>query len=245
MTDPSPLSGGDAPHARPDRGRASVLIPALLAAVLAVLGVIALVVGLTGQISPPQPAVVATGAATPPASPPAPPAADLAAPPVTADPPPVVAVAAPVQLTIPVLSVSSDLIELGLHDDGTVEVPPLDDVGQAGWYDGSPRPGANGPSVLLGHVDSAEEGRGVFFSLGALKPGDEIEVGRADGTVARFAVDRVEMYPKADFPTAQVYGDTPGPELRLITCGGAFDSSALSYQDNIVVYAHLTGTYPG
>ena len=53
----------------------------------------------------------------------------------------------------------------------------------------------------------------------------------------RFAVTRVEQYPKDAFPTAAVYGPVPGPELRLITCGGTFDRQAGSYRDNIVVYA--------
>ena len=44
-------------------------------------------------------------------------------------------------------------------------------------------------------------------------------------------------YPKRAFPTAAVYGDIDHAGLRLITCGGAFDRSAGSYEDNVVVYA--------
>jgi hypothetical protein len=32
---------------------------------------------------------------------------------------------------------------------------------------------------------------------------------------------------------------TDSPELRLITCGGAFDTATRSYRDNVVVYARL------
>ncbi len=65
-------------------------------------------------------------------------------------------------------------------------------------------------------------------------------VGRADGTTARFVVDRVERYPKDAFPTVAVYGDTTQrAELRLITCGGAFDTATGHYVDNVVAYAHL------
>ena len=49
----------------------------------------------------------------------------------------------------------------------------------------------------------------------------------------------VARYPKDDFPTKAVYGPTPRAELRLITCGGVFDRSARSYEDNIVVFARL------
>jgi len=84
----------------------------------------------------------------------------------------------------------------------------------------------------------------VFFELGAVQPGDEVEVGRADGTVAVFAVDRVERQPKDDFPTIEVYGNTSDAQLRLITCGGAFDSAARSYEDNVIVFATQTSTRP-
>ena len=49
----------------------------------------------------------------------------------------------------------------------------------------------------------------------------------------------IALYPKDEFPTEAVYGPTSGPELRLVTCGGAFDRSARSYDDNVVVDAAL------
>jgi sortase (surface protein transpeptidase) len=148
--------------------------------------------------------------------------------------------ALPSHLDIPAIGVSSDVIQLGQNADGTAEVPPLARDSRAGWYRYSPTPGELGPAVLLGHVDSAEYGPGVFFRLGALRPGDAVSVRRADNTVATFRVTRVVSYPKDAFPTLDVYGNTDDAELRLITCGGAFDSSARSYVDNIVVYAALT-----
>ena len=45
----------------------------------------------------------------------------------------------------------------------------------------------------------------------------------------RFTVTRVARYAKDAFPATEVYGPTPGAELRLITCGGAFDRAARSY----------------
>jgi LPXTG-site transpeptidase (sortase) family protein len=153
--------------------------------------------------------------------------------------------AAPTHLDIPAIAVSSDLIHLGQNPDGTVQVPPLDRASPAGWYRYSPTPGERGPAVLLGHVDSAEYGPGVFFRLGALRPGDTVTVSRDDHTITTFRVTRVTSVPKDRFPTLDVYGNTGDAELRLITCGGAFDRAARSYVDNIVVYAALTGSSAG
>ena len=228
-TDPEVRVAGRTP--RPTRRRLTVV-----AVTLAVVGAVLLAVGLSGQETPPAPdPATAAGSSTP--------ASVADAPATTSAPGPAlsVPVAEPVSVSIPAIDVRSDLLRLGLNDDHTLEVPPLAADSKAGWYTGSPRPGQAGPAVILGHVDSAEYGPGVFFDLGALHPGDRVDVARADGTVAAFAVDRVVSYPKSDFATLDVYGNTPGPELRLITCGGEFDASQRSYEDNIVVFASLTG----
>jgi LPXTG-site transpeptidase (sortase) family protein len=144
------------------------------------------------------------------------------------------AVAEPVALTIPAIGVSTSLVHLGLTSSGTLQVPPTTTV--AGWYTGSPRPGATGSAVIAGHIDS-HLGPGIFFRLSQLTSGDRVYIRRADGTLAVFKVTEVQMYAKDNFPTAAVYGPAPDPELRLITCGGTFDYSTRSYLSNTVVYA--------
>src|SRR5580700_2562270 len=123
----------------------------------------------------------------------------------------------PVTLTIPAIGVQTRLIHLGLTAAGALQVPPTTAV--AGWYTGSPRPGAIGPAVIAGHIDS-HVGPGVFFHLSQLRSGDQVFVRRADGTLAVFRVTAVRSYAKDRFPTLPVYGPTPDAELRLITCGG-------------------------
>ena len=144
--------------------------------------------------------------------------------------------ALPVRLQIPAIDVSTPLVKLGRLPDGSLEVPK--DWGTAGWYDKGPRPGQPGPAVILGHVDS-KTGRAVFYQLRALRPGDTVWVGLADGRMLTFRVQRVQRYPKDEFPTEAVYFPTLNRELRLITCGGEFDYARHSYLDNIVVYATL------
>jgi sortase family protein len=149
------------------------------------------------------------------------------------------AVAKPVWVSVPAIGIKkTTLIHLGLTKSGALQVPDTTTV--AGWFAGGPRPGAVGSAVIAGHVDS-KTGPGIFFWLRALKPGDRIYVGRADGTMAVFAVTRVHQYAKDKFPTGAVYGAVPDPELRLITCGGIFDRSLGSYLSNVVVFARLLG----
>jgi Sortase domain len=158
---------------------------------------------------------------------------------------PVLPKSAPVSVSIPSIGVTSDLLKLGKDAKGGIEVPPVDEpTSHAGWYTNSPTPGELGPSVLLGHVDSHKYGPGVFFKLGALRPGQTIDVTRADHTVAVFKIDGVVSYSKTKFPTKAVYGNIDHAGLRLITCGGTFNPSAGHYENNIVAYASLVSSHP-
>lgn len=151
----------------------------------------------------------------------------------------------PVSIRIPAIGVSSPLQALGLNPDGTIAVPqPGPKYNEAAWFKDSPTPGELGPSVIEGHIDSASEGPSVFFKLGALKPGDQIDVALADGTTSVFTVTGVRQYSKTGFPTATVYGNTNFAALRLITCGGTFDHTSHHYLSNTVVFAELTSAHP-
>lgn len=153
-------------------------------------------------------------------------------------PPTTTPAAAPTAVRVPSVGIDSPVIRLGLEADGTLEVPRGDQYDLAGWYEGGPAPGAIGPAVIAGHIDS-KSGPSVFYRLGEVSPGDEIVVTAADGKEARFVVEGVERHPKDDFPTDAVYGPVARPELRLVTCGGEFDRSTGHYVDNVVVFATL------
>ncbi len=157
--------------------------------------------------------------------------------PVTPIPP--LAAASPVDLRIDAINASSSLVPLGLNADQTITVPPLDQPLQASWYRLGPTPGAAGPAVILGHVNGNGQD-GIFARLHELKPGDQVKVSRQDGKTAVFTVTKLEQIPKNAFPTQAIYGDVPGAELRLITCGGSFDKARRSYHDNIIAFAALT-----
>jgi sortase (surface protein transpeptidase) len=142
----------------------------------------------------------------------------------------------PVFLTIPAIGIRTPLVRLRLTTSGALQVPATATL--AGWYGGSPPPGAIGSAVIGGHVDS-HAGPGVFFRLHLLHPGDRVYVRQADSRLAVFRVTSVHQYAKSRFPASEVYGPVPTPQLRLITCGGTFDPARGSYLSNVVVYATL------
>ena len=143
----------------------------------------------------------------------------------------------PVRLQIPRINLDTTFTPpLGLRADGEVAVP--DTYDQVGWYKYSPVPGAIGPTVVLGHVDSYE-GPAVLYSIGQLRVGDQILVTNASGTVYIYEVEASEKYEQDAFPTQLVYGDLDYAGLRLITCSGWYDREAKRYSHNRVVFARL------
>ena len=145
----------------------------------------------------------------------------------------------PVRLRIPAIGVDTPLERLGQNPDRTVQVPR--DWWRAGWYADGPAPGEPGAAVLLGHVDSPS-GPAVFTRLPSLRRGARIEVQRRGGRTVVFRVTGLRVYPRRDFPVEQVYWPTLRPELRLITCTGAYDRARGGYQDNVVVFARAVGS---
>ena len=143
----------------------------------------------------------------------------------------------PTHLTIPSVGIDANVITVGKNADGTIETPPvLSD--ETGWYKYGPTPGELGPAVIVGHVDNYK-GVSVFWRLHELQPGDEIDVGRVDGKTVKFKVDALKQFDQANFPTQEVYGNIGYAGLRLITCGGTFNTATGHYSENTVVYASL------
>lgn len=145
---------------------------------------------------------------------------------------------APVRIEIPSIGVDRPVDALGLNPDGTLDVP--EDFGRSGYYTGRPSPGDTGPAIVVGHIDN-KSGPAAFYRLRELRPGQEARIHRADGSVVVFVVERSKQVPKNEFPTDEVYGPTPDPTLRLITCGGSFDRKSGHYRDNTVVFLRMKG----
>lgn len=142
----------------------------------------------------------------------------------------------PVRLSISAIGIDAPITESGVDSrSGQMEVPR--NVQDVAWYRHGPSPGEPGSAVLAAHVDLASQGRGVFFNLRTLQPGDVISVGYDDGSTAWFQVSARTIYDKAQLPLDVIFSRTGAPVLTLVTCGGGFNSTAQSYDSNVVVYA--------
>ncbi len=126
--------------------------------------------------------------------------------------------------------------QVGVDDHGDMAIPER--VDQVGWYRFGSAPGSRAGSVVLaGHVDSAQQGIGAFRELWSADAGDTVVLDTDSGREFRYRVVSREAFDKAAVPLSDLFSTTGAPRLTLITCGGAFDSSIRSYDDNIVVTA--------
>ena len=209
----------------PPRGRGRVRLAGLAGGSLVFGGVVAILVALLAQQHAPSPAESAAGRVGP----------DGAKGPALHQSP-------PVSVSIPAIGVKSKLLHLGLNKDGSIQVPNLiTSANEAAWYKYSATPGQIGTSVIEGHVDSYG-GPAVFYRLGALRPGNRINVTLADGITAVFQVTGVRAYLKDKYPANTIYAPANFAALRLITCGGGFDAVTGHYLSSVVVYASLVSS---
>jgi len=115
---------------------------------------------------------------------------------------------------------------------------PPDDPSRVGWWIASSPPGATtGPTVLVGHVDSAAAGPGALFRLTDLQPGDQVSVRTTENNNVDFSVSGRSIYTKTDGLPPDLFALDGSARLIVITCGGPFDPVTGSYEENIVLVA--------
>ncbi len=142
-------------------------------------------------------------------------------------------VSVPVALTIDTIGVdSAPVIPVGVLDNGEMEIPGRTEVG---WYKFGPGPGNEGSAVLAAHI-AFDNRAGVFRRLASMELEDSFVVEFEDGTTQSFEVFEIAQYDKEEVPFQRVFAKVGDPVVVLITCGGVFDRSIGSYEDNIVVY---------
>lgn len=143
---------------------------------------------------------------------------------------------APRFLVINKLGVKARIQRIGITQDNALKSPTT--IFDAGWYQGSAKPGEVGPVVLNGHVSGPTK-HGIFHSIGSVKAGDKIQVERGDGKVFTYTVAISKTYDDDKVDMTEVLAsyvpDKPG--LNLITTSSPFNVVTNKFEPRIVIFA--------
>lgn len=144
-------------------------------------------------------------------------------------------VSAPVELGIAQLGVQAEIVPVGVDQDGQVVIP--EDIAQVGWYKFGATPGSGqGSSVLVGHRDGRNYGKGAFYNVGSLNPGDTVTLRNAEDQVITYRVTGRESTYKKELPLRELFRETGEEVLTLISCIGAY-IPGVGYDQNVVITA--------
>ena len=144
-------------------------------------------------------------------------------------------VAAPATLSIPALDVEADIRPVGVDKDNQVIIP--EEIEAVGWYKFGATPGSGqGSSVIVGHRDGRNYGKGAFYNLGVLEPGDEITVSNADGANLTYRVTGRESIYKEELTIRELFREQGSEVLTLISCSGYYVPGE-GYDQNVIVTA--------
>lgn len=147
-----------------------------------------------------------------------------------------VTVAAPTRVRIPAIDVDTKVFPVALDENDAIEIP--EDIRYVGWYELGVPPGVDrGSAVLVAHRDGREQGRGVFYNVGNLEPGDKVFVKTSTGQELPYKVVSREYIKKKRLPYEELFAVDGEHRLTLISCGGYYDRNNGGYQDNVVVTA--------
>jgi len=142
--------------------------------------------------------------------------------------------AVPARIAIEAANVDAE-VEILETVAGVMEQPTgAEDVA---WYKETARLGEPGNIVMAGHLNYWGVPEGVFFSLGALRAGDTIELTGDDDETLSYRVEWVRQEDATQPPSDDVLASTGAESLTLITCGGEWDPSVSEYNERTVARA--------
>jgi hypothetical protein len=147
----------------------------------------------------------------------------------------------PVQLRVPAVGIDASVQDVGVTDDGSMDVPS--NFSDVAWFAQGYQPGEFGHAVFDGHVSNVDSAA-VFYNVENLLPGARIYVTGSDGTVLMFQVSAIESYGLDVAPLDSMFGPSDWPEVVLITCGGGWHEDTHLFDHRTVVYARLMSVSP-
>ena len=139
-------------------------------------------------------------------------------------------------ITVPSQDIRARVIGLGLTKDGAVDTPKF--PADAGWFNGSAKPGQAGAVLIDGHVSGETSKGGVFLNLKKTKDGDTISIEKGDGSVINYKIVSRYQKPYDQVDMAKALEPYQGKNsLTIITCAGKYDDKLRTFTDRLVLYA--------
>jgi len=148
----------------------------------------------------------------------------------------------PARLVVPSIGVDTEVEEVGLREDGFMDIPTSVDT--VGWFALGYHPGQLGSAVLAGHLDTQTGDPAIFWNLRKMNIGDLVYIDDADGNRQTFKVVRTGSYPPMEAPMMDIFGPANKPKLALITCNGEWEDDLASYDQRLVVYTEAVDLPP-
>ena len=140
----------------------------------------------------------------------------------------------PTRLTLPGF-LNAPVTPVAATRDGQLQIPKSPST--VGWWAPGAAPGSAGGTVLLvGHVDTARQGHGVFAPLWNVPIGTKVTVTAGDGRPHHYQIVARRTYNQEALP-ADLFHGAAKPRLALITCTGAYNHTTHRYSQNLVLYA--------
>jgi predicted outer membrane protein len=140
----------------------------------------------------------------------------------------------PIRLALPGIVADAPVVPVATGRDGQLQVPKS--PATVGWWAAGAAPGSAGGTVLLvGHVDSARHGRGVFAPLWDVPVGTSVAVTTGDGAMHRYRIVARRIYRQEALPS-NLFRGASMPRLALVTCISPYNASEHRYTQNLVLY---------
>lgn len=145
----------------------------------------------------------------------------------------------PRRLLISAIHIDALIETVGINEQGDLDTPGQDPWNHTGWYSAGQLPGKQGSAVIDGHLDRPGGSPAVFWSLRELRPGDDVTVIMTSGKTLHFRVQNLAFYAPDQAPLQEIFANTTGTYLNLITCAGTWIPAQHQTTQRLVVYTSL------
>jgi LPXTG-site transpeptidase (sortase) family protein len=142
-------------------------------------------------------------------------------------------------LEIPSIKLTAPIENVGVRDDGKMEVPRQHQWEGVGWYKFGTFPGEQGSAVIDGHLDRPGGYPAVFWNLNKLHIGDIITIVNPGEKTLHFKVKDMQYYQPQNAPLPKIFGDHSGAYLNLVTCAGEWIPAIQQTTLRLVVYTEM------